>query len=136
MAQRPISPEIWAQIREVFDAAIERPAAERERLVQAAVAKNPAIREELDRMLAWHSRVGPFLEPAESPVTQTVQPQHGAAGTSPNEIPTSYDPESDRPAGVSPLGIHIEGYHIIRELARGGMGIVYEAQQLKLKRKV
>ncbi len=37
---------------------------------------------------------------------------------------------------AQPFGVAIEGYDITREIGRGGMGIVYEARQVKLNRKV
>src|SRR5258708_734852 len=45
------------------------------------------------------------------------------------------DEPSPRPA-TDPLGRRLGDFEIVREIGRGGMGIVYEARQMSLKRPV
>lgn len=40
------------------------------------------------------------------------------------------------PANANSIPLQLEGYRIIREIGRGGMGVVYEAYQHRLKRLV
>jgi serine/threonine protein kinase len=51
-----------------------------------------------------------------------------------NVAPSSFQSQPAHPA-VAP-SITVEGYRVIREIARGGMGVIYEAVQLKLNRRV
>lgn len=56
-----VSPERWGQVRAVFDAAVERPAAEAEEFLQRECAGDPQLYSEVRRMLEEHRREG-FLD--------------------------------------------------------------------------
>ncbi|HLU39529.1 MAG TPA: bifunctional serine/threonine-protein kinase/formylglycine-generating enzyme family protein [Planctomycetota bacterium] len=74
-------------------------------------------REPVDELLACHEDLHALLEPM-------VAPMLGATAA-----------DVDPPPPVSGLP-DLDGFHLIREVGRGGMGVVYEARQVALGRRV
>ena len=72
-------------------------------------------------------RLGPTLQ-AIAAIDQAAEPAGGPAAVG-----------KDGAIPAAPLGTReqqLGDYHIVREVGRGGMGVVYEAQQLSLRRRV
>jgi serine/threonine protein kinase/Tfp pilus assembly protein PilF len=63
---------------------------------------------------------------------ETLELLNGAAASLRGEAPAWERLQADTPAGPGRIG----DFQILREVARGGMGIVYEAEQLSLGRRV
>jgi non-specific serine/threonine protein kinase/serine/threonine-protein kinase len=102
-----VSGDRWTEIKNLFQAALEREDAGRAGFLDQACGSDPELRAAVERMLAAHARAGAFLE----------TPAFAGAGIS-AEPPA----EVTAPATIGP-------YRVVREIGRGGMGTVYLAER-------
>jgi hypothetical protein len=109
-----VTPERWRQVNELFHAAVERTPAERRVLLDVTARSDPELAADVQSLLAAHDS-GHWLE----------QPAWSAAP----ELLLEAD-------GVFEAGTLAGPYRIEREIGRGGMGIVYEAEDVRLRRRV
>jgi len=105
-----VTPERWQQIEELFHAAL--PCAGRERAALLASAGDRDLRAEVERLLALHESSDNFMEPP-------------TAGRTPTAV---------QPPLVE--GRRVGSYRLVRVIASGGMGTVYEAVQDQPRRTV
>ena len=111
-----MNPERFRQIRELFSAALDQKQEARDDFLQQVCAGDEALRKELASLLAEHDKKDSFLEPSAKPSAE----------------PSAREVESQ------PLmeGRSIGPYRIEREIGRGGMGVVYLAEDTRLHRQV
>lgn len=108
--------ERWHRLNRIFEAAAPRAAAERAAILERFCADDSELRSEADSLLAAHDAATGFIEtPAFDAAPRCSNPGEGL---------------------LIPPGERLDHYTIIRLLGRGGMGVVYEAEQAHPRRRV
>ena len=103
-----MSPAPWQRIRELFLQIRDEEHGARARVLDEECGEDAALRAEVESLLRYHDRAADFLEkPALIRADEAVAPKHSSVLA----------------------GHRIGKYTITREIAAGGMGIVYEARQ-------
>lgn len=117
-----MTPERWRRITEVFHAARARDAASRGTLLEEACAGDPALRAEVDAMLAAHRDAEQFGT--------------GLPLTPPYSDGCGKVDEPHHQEDVLRIGENVAHYTVTARLGIGGMGVVYRATDTKLQRDV
>jgi predicted Ser/Thr protein kinase len=105
-----VTPDQWKRLKSVFEGALEQPAGARQAWIAGQCADDVTVLREAEALLATHETAGEFLE----------QP----AVVDPGDLETLLP------------GTAVGSYKVIEEIGRGGMGVVYLAEDTRLGRLV
>jgi serine/threonine protein kinase len=107
--------ERWAQIRQIFDAALERPPQDRAAYLRAVCARDDELRREVENLLESHDTSTDFLS---TPAAQLGQAMFARG-----------DSFRGNDADDYPKGYRVGSYEFERRIGRGGMGSVWLASR-------
>ena len=110
-----VTPERWQRIKDLFNSALDRPAAEREHYLSEACSDDQSIREEVESLLSAHDEDPGFLNAPAYEIASDMLEESGSELTA---------------------GDHIGPYTILSSVGFGGMGEVYLAHDSRLGRKI
>src|SRR5581483_6109087 len=120
--------ERWERVKELFEAALDKPAVARAAFLAAQCGGDTALRSEIESLLGEYERLGSFLnKPAAAEAAETILFSRS------DGLRSSTQTEPSEPVF---LGQEISHYKVHEQIGSGGMGAVYRAEDLASRREV
>ncbi len=113
----PAGRESWRQVAAILDRTLEMPATERAAFLDRACGGDPELRAEVEELLAADEKAGDFLATPAGDYADVLL-------------------EETAPRATRLEGRQLGPYHVERRIGAGGMGVVYQALDTRLRRPV
>jgi serine/threonine protein kinase/Tol biopolymer transport system component len=117
-----MDPERWQKVESIFQKLVDADSGHRASMLEDACAHDESLRREVESLLTQHEKANEFIE----------RPTFAASSDAPLPRPSSGVPNT---VGI-PAGTVLGHHRIVGKIGSGGMGLVYEAEELKLRRHV
>jgi serine/threonine protein kinase len=113
-----LTPERWAQIRQIFEGALERPDRDRAAYLRVVCARDDELRREVEALLESHVDSGTFLNKPAIELNRTLLQNFATSGA-----------QHTGETGEYTTGYRAGPYQLQKRIGRGGMGSVWLASR-------